>query len=70
MKIVDKCKALDRPANASICSNQKNAAQGGEVLFVKMQTSRIFTPCNILPLVDPPLAVEGGREQLVKVKSL
>ena len=46
----------------------KKRRTGGEVSFAKKQTSRIFAPFNILPLVDPPLAVEGGREQLIKVK--
>ena len=48
----------------------KERRTGGEVSFAKKQTSRIFAPFNILPLVDPPLAVEGGREQLIKVKYL
>ena len=38
----------------------KERRTGGEVSFAKKQTSRIFAPFNILPLVDPPLAVEGG----------
>ena len=44
----------------------KERRTGGEVSFAKKQTSRIFAPFNILPLVDPPLAVKGGREQLSK----
>ena len=35
----------------------KERRTGGEVSFAKKQTSRIFAPFNILPLVDPPLAV-------------
>ena len=37
----------------------KERRTGGEVSFAKKQTSRIFAPFNILPLVDPPLAVFG-----------
>ena len=51
-------------------SNQRAPHRGGEVSFAKKQTSRIFAPFNILPLVDPPLAVKGGRVQLIKVKYL
>ena len=47
-------------------TNQKNAAQGGEVSFAKKQTSRIFAPFNILPLVDPPLAVEIVKNYLMQ----
>ena len=56
------------PASAE--NEPKERRTGGEVSFAKKQTSRIFAPFNILPLVDPPLAVKGGREQLIKVKYL
>ena len=48
----------------------KETPHRGRGFVRKKQTGRIFAPFNILPLVDPPLAVEGGRECHLKVKNI
>ena len=54
MKTVDKCRALDRPANASICSNQKSAAQGERIdyfasisLIIRLRFSALISTAII-----------------------
>ena len=65
MKLVDKCKHLI-DSQMQAFAEPKKRRTGGEVSFAKKQTSRIFAPFNILPLVDPPLAVEIVKNYLMQ----